>query len=138
MKVIIAGSRTIRDKNTVERAMRKVTWVITEIVSGGAAGVDTLGEEIAKEKGVSVRIFNADWNQYGKSAGPIRNQQMADYADALLAVWDGRSRGTLDMIRRAFNSGLDVYVHNTSREEKQNVRGRDQMKDQREVSDETK
>jgi hypothetical protein len=81
-----------------------------EIVSGTAAGADTLGERYAQEKGYEVKKFPAQWDLYGKSAGYKRNQQMAEYADGLIAFWDGKSRGTKHMIDIATNKGLKVRV----------------------------
>lgn len=66
---------------------------ITEVVSGVAHGVDKLGERWAQAHKIPVKQFPAQWNKYGNAAGPIRNREMAEYADALIAVWDGQSRG---------------------------------------------
>lgn len=114
MKVIVAGSRTITDEATVRRAMR-TAWRMgirpTEVVSGACwAGVDALGEKIAREASIPVKRFPADWSAHGRAAGPLRNAAMAEYADALVAVWDGRSRGTANMIEEARKRGLAVHV----------------------------
>lgn len=85
---------------------------ITEIVSGGAYGVDRMGERYAEINGLRVRRFLPDWERYGKAAGAMRNMEMARYADALIAVWDGESTGTKHMIRMARDKGLKMYVHN--------------------------
>lgn len=69
-----------------------------------------MGEGWAKRKGIPVKRFPADWNQYGRRAGPLRNREMARYADALIAIWDGKSRGTRSMIDEALREGLEVYV----------------------------
>lgn len=111
MKVIIAGSRIISNSLIIDEAIEKADFQITEVVSGCARGVDTLGELWAIANGIPVRRFPADWTKYGKSAGFIRNQEMANYADALIAVWDGKSRGTADMINRAKKHGLEIYVY---------------------------
>jgi hypothetical protein len=115
MKLIIAGDRDITDIAVVYDALLKFRaehpgLKVTEIVSGCARGVDTLGEQVAREFDVPVKRFPADWARFGKAAGPIRNQQMADYADALVAVPVPTSRGTRDMIRRARSKGLIVTV----------------------------
>lgn len=113
MRTIIAGSRTIDTYTAVALAVHASGWAeeISEVVSGAARGVDALGERWASEHGVPVKRFPADWGAYKKAAGPMRNEQMAAYADALIAVWDGESRGTEDMIARAEARGLKVYVH---------------------------
>lgn len=110
MKTIIAGSRTINEMDALTAAIRCSGFEITEVVSGGAGGVDLMGERWAKAYGVPVVKFPADWNAHGKAAGPIRNKQMAEYAEALIAVWDGRSRGTKNMIDTARKLGLKVHA----------------------------
>lgn len=110
MKTIIAGSRTITDIDVVRRAEQQSRFTMGEVVSGCAAGVDRLGEQLAAELGLPVRRFPADWEKHGRAAGPIRNLRMAEYADALIAVWDGKSRGTKNMIDTAQQLGLSVYV----------------------------
>jgi hypothetical protein len=110
MRVIIAGSRGIIDYAQVERAMKLADLDVTEIVSGGARGVDTLGERWASEHDVPVQRHLPDWNQYGRSAGFCRNGEMAQNADALVAIWDGKSRGTQDMILQAQVNKLLVFV----------------------------
>ena len=111
-KVILAGSR---DYTNYAQLCAFTDQVLAgaediEIVSGGARGTDALGERYAREHGHALKVFPAEWNKWGKAAGPIRNGQMADYADALIAFWDGRSSGTRDMIRRAEDRGLRVEV----------------------------
>lgn len=69
-----------------------------------------MGERYARERGFQLRRFPADWEQYGKSAGHIRNAKMADNADALIAFWDGESKGTKNMIDNARRKGLAVRV----------------------------
>lgn len=110
MKVIVAGSRTISDLTLVAEAIRESGFEITEVVSGGAMGVDRAGERWAKNAQIPVRQFIPDWKREGKRAGFIRNRQMAEYADALVAVWDGKSRGTEHMIREAKRRVLKIYV----------------------------
>ena len=98
MKVIIAGSRDFNNYKMLEQEIDKLKLDITEIVSGGARGADGLGEKYALTHHIKLTIMNADWNKYGKSAGIIRNRQMGNYADYLIAFWDGKSRGTKHMI----------------------------------------
>lgn len=94
------------------RALKRAPFEITEVVSGACKeGVDRLGEEWAGRKGIPVKRFPADWNQYGRRAGPLRNREMAKYADALIAIWDGESRGTRNMIDEALREKLEVYVY---------------------------
>ena len=111
MKVIIAGGRNITDFNLLEQVIKKSDFDITEVVSGGASGIDSLGETWAISNNIFVRRFPADWDKYGKSAGPIRNRQMAEYANALILIWDGKSRGSASMLRLAKEAKLIIYGH---------------------------
>lgn len=110
MKVIIAGGRNIINYELVTSAVHDSQFEITEIVSGGAAGVDTLAIEYAVENDLPFTIYEADWDRHGKAAGPIRNFKMAKNAEALIAIWDGESRGTRNMIEEAKRVGIKVYV----------------------------
>lgn len=110
MRVIIAGTRSLADREYVARAMNRSGLIPSCVVSGGCYGVDASGEKWAGENGVPCVRYPADWSRYGRSAGPRRNAVMADNADALVAVWDGKSRGTRDMIDRAIAKGLAVHI----------------------------
>jgi len=111
MKTIIAGSREINNYQVLLNTLKDYTLPITEIVSGHANGVDSLGEKYAKSNNIPLIIFPADWNKFGKQAGYLRNVQMADYAEALIAIWDGQSKGTKMMIDIANKKGLKVYIY---------------------------
>lgn len=112
MKLIVAGSREITDMETVVSAIEESGWweEATEIVTGGAAGVDQLAEKYARSQDKPVKTFPASWSQYGRSAGAIRNAEMARYGDRLIAIWDSRSKGTLDMIRKAAREELPTFI----------------------------
>jgi hypothetical protein len=115
VKVIIAGCRNITGVDAdplVSEAVHESGWLaeITEVVSGAAKGIDQAGERWAAYMGIPCKRFPAAWSAYGPRAGPMRNRQMAGYADALIAVWDGLSPGTADMIGQARARGLRVYV----------------------------
>lgn len=111
MKTIIAGSRNIQDLRFVEQAIEESGFNITQVVCGCARGVDDLGRKWAGNGNrIPVKLFMAKWNKLGKSAGYIRNKQMAEYADALIAIWDGESKGTKHMIDLAKERGLKVFV----------------------------
>lgn len=111
MKTIIAGSRGIVDFATVQQAVEISQFNITEVVSGTARGVDKLGEDWAKLNNIEIKRFPAEWDKYGRSAGFIRNKQMAEYAEALIAVWDGKSKGTKNMTHWAIKYRLKLYIH---------------------------
>ena len=116
MKLIIAGSRNYYDEadffHRMNNIVAKNEWIkeVTEVVSGSARGADTLGEEWAALYGLSVTKFRADWSKYGRSAGFRRNGEMAEYADGLVAFWDGLSPGTRSMIDLAKGRGLKVHI----------------------------
>ena len=112
MKIIIAGGRNFNDYNKLRESCDNilVNQKEVEIVSGTAVGADTLGERYAQEKGYEVKKFPAQWDLYGKSAGYKRNQQMAEYADGLIAFWDGKSKGTENMIKIAQKHDLKLQV----------------------------
>lgn len=102
MKMIIAGSRTASSLS-FETFAKLVDCavgdkIITEVVSGGARGADALGEKWAKSKGIPVKLFPADWDKFGKSAGYKRNVQMGEYADFAVIIWDGLSPGSKHMM----------------------------------------
>lgn len=113
MKTIIAGSRGITCPFVVDKAVKLSGFDVTEVVCGGARGVDRLGWQWAVFNYKLIKSFIPDWDGKGKGAGLARNQDMADYADALIAIWDGASRGTRDMIDRAQKKGIKVYVYRT-------------------------
>lgn len=109
-RVIVAGSRTIDDYDFVKKKLdillkRKKNVVI---ICGMARGADQLGERYAKENDLEIEYYPADWDKYGKSAGYIRNKQMARNADALIAFWDGVSKGTKNMIEIARKDDLPI------------------------------
>jgi hypothetical protein len=110
LKTIIAGSRGVTNYNLVKSFLDTTDLKITEVVSGGARGADKLGEQWAYEKGLPIMCFPAQWDTYGKAAGYIRNREMAQYADALIAFWDGKSKGTKNMIDEAKKQGLIIKV----------------------------
>lgn len=126
MKTIVAGSRIGITIDDVENAMATAPFKITEVVSGTAKGADEFGEVIANRSNIPVIRFPADWknldvqpckikqNKYGKYnalAGHNRNQKMAEYAEALIAVWDGKSPGTKNTIETMEALGKIVFIY---------------------------
>lgn len=114
MKVIIAGTRSVNDYSLVVQAIERSGYTITEVVSGCAAGIDRLGEQWARANNVPIKEMPADWNRYGNSAGPQRNRAMAEYADAAIVVWDGKSRGSRNMIENMIRRKKPYYTALTS------------------------
>ena len=113
-RVIIAGCR---DFNDYELLREKWDYMLSKkkdthkviIVSGHAAGADALGEVYALERGYELETYPADWSR-GRMAGPLRNEKMARVSDALIAFWDGKSRGTKNMIDLANMKGIPVRI----------------------------
>ena len=112
MKVIIAGGRDIKPSiQNINWLVKKIGIEVTEVVCGMQRGVDIAGKAWGDFHGIHVEPFPANWTKYGNPAGPIRNKQMAEYADALILIWDGRSRGSSSMLSLANSHKLDVYQH---------------------------
>lgn len=111
MKVIVAGGRDFEDFNYLESSLLDLfPGLEFEIVGGEAKGADSLGKRFAYKHKVGYHSFPADWKNLGRKAGPLRNIQMGDFADMLVAFWDGESRGTKHMIDYATKKGLEVVV----------------------------
>lgn len=121
MRVIICGGRDFDD-------YRRLCFVMSAhhvgtVVHGGARGADDLAHQWVQDSGAEEEVFAADWQAYGKAAGPIRNQKMADSgADMVIAFWDGKSRGTLDMITRAAKAGIPIAIYSIGLVETQEQR----------------
>lgn len=109
MKIIVAGGRNFDDYKLLCKVLKSFKN-ISEIVSGGARGADKLGEKYATFNNINVKIFLAEWDKYGKRAGFLRNIQMGQYANVLVAFWDGQSKGTEHMIKTAQKLGLIVHI----------------------------
>ncbi len=122
MKVIIAGTRykdkdeniPFDDYNLVVKTIEDSGFTITEVVSGTATGVDRLGEQWARANNIPIKEMPADWNRYGRSAGPFRNKAMAEYADAAIVIWDGKSPGSRNMIENMIRRKKPYRIGMTS------------------------
>ncbi len=114
-RVVIAGCR---DYNNYDEAKKYIDFCLSNIrkeneiiiVSGCASGADAIGEHYAKENGYEVEKYPADWRTYGRSAGPKRNQQMAESSNYVICFWDGKSRGTRSMIEYAKKYNKPVKI----------------------------
>lgn len=111
MRTIIAGSRGFNNYDDIVTAIEMAGWKPTVVLSGAAKGADRLGEIWAERNGVPVEKFPADWNRWGRQAGYIRNAYMLGHGEALIALWDGESRGTKDVIFKALKAGMPVFVY---------------------------
>ncbi len=110
MKLIIAGSRTMNDVQLLYDNADGFLDRVTSVVSGCAYGADKLGENWAAEHNLFIHKFPANWSKYGRAAGPVRNRQMAEYADELLAFLGPGSKGTASMIAEMERVGKPITV----------------------------
>lgn len=110
MKLAIVGSRNFTDYDLFRNVVSTLDLSnVSEIVSGGAAGADSLASRFASEIGIPVTEFLPDWS-LGRAAGPIRNKKIVEASNALLAFWDGKSPGTKSSIEMARKKGIPVHV----------------------------
>lgn len=114
-KLIVAGGRDFNDYARLSNELMELANDLyrnesVSIVSGVARGADALAVRFAKEHGVVLYEFPADWDAHGKAAGFYRNEMMGEFADGLLAYWDGQSRGTAHMIDTMTRLGKEVFI----------------------------
>ena len=115
-KIIVAGGRDFTDRDRIRNICRIYfcnSWLNAAdvLISGGCRGADALAQEWAENSGFDFILHPADWDKHGRAAGPIRNRQMAQDGNMLIAFWDGKSRGTKNMIEEALKAGLEVHVY---------------------------
>ena len=106
MKVAVVGSRGI----CVENLEKYLPVDCSEIVSGGAVGVDSCAEKYAKTNNIVLRVFLPDYQKFGRAAPIVRNKQIVDYADTVIAFWDGKSKGTLSVIKYCEKMGIPCRI----------------------------
>jgi hypothetical protein len=115
-RVIVCGSRNFTDKEICFKALDQLLGENpnVEIISGHAKGADQFGEEYAALHGIPTKVFLPDWKRYGRGAGPIRNREMLSCAKEesplVVAFWDGKSKGTKNMIEIAQAEGMETHV----------------------------
>lgn len=115
MKLAVIGSRSFTDYDQLKTLLKD--HGITEIISGGASGADFLAERFAREHHLKLTVFRPDWDTHGRAAGIIRNRTIVDVADAVVAFWDGASRGTAFTIKyaQAQNKPIEIIQYDSSR-----------------------
>lgn len=111
MKVIIAGSRIISNENYIFYILDTFNFNNWTIVSGGAKGIDSLAKQYSIIKNIPFIEMKADWDKYGKSAGYIRNIEMANISNGLIAFWDQKSKGTKMMIDIMLKQKKEIKVY---------------------------
>ena len=114
MKIIVAGSRCYSNydesKAFIDRCISENCKEECVILSGGCNGADMIGERYAHEHGYPIIRYPAEWDKYGKKAGPIRNIKMAENCDIIICFWDGKSKGTQSLILHASKKGIPVFI----------------------------
>ena len=110
MKIAVVGSRTFEDRQLLEETLSTLEEPITEIISGGAKGADTLAQQWADQHKIPVTVFQPDWQKFGRAAGPKRNQQIIAACDVCIAFWDGQSKGTKSSITLSKKAGKKTIV----------------------------
>lgn len=114
MRIVIGGCRDFNDdalfSQQVSRILASYPLSETVFLSGHCSGADELAERYASEHGIQTELYPADWQRYGRAAGPIRNEQMVMQADCVIAFWDGKSRGTKSLISFAQKHNKILYI----------------------------
>lgn len=125
MKVIISGSRNFSNPILLVDAILTLqeTFHFTEIVCGGARGVDSLGKLFGEANNIPIKLFPANWEKHGKTAGMIRNNEMAKYADVLIAFWDGKSTGTAHMITKMQHKEHYIFLYDNTQQTATRISG---------------
>jgi predicted Rossmann fold nucleotide-binding protein DprA/Smf involved in DNA uptake len=113
MNVAVVGSRTFTDYARLKKELDQQQNIV-KIISGGARGADRLAARYARENQIPLQEFLPDWKTHGRKAGILRNRDIIKNADAVVAFWDGKSRGTQNSIELAEKSNKKLYVHRFS------------------------
>ena len=114
-RIVIAGCRNYTNyteaKKYIDFCINKIKNEYELIfISGKCRGADELGERYAKENGYNIEYYPAEWEKYGRSAGPLRNKKMAEIADYVICFWDGKSKGTKSMIEKTKKLGKPIFI----------------------------
>ena len=110
IKLAIVGSRGFNDYKKLNEVVLPAKNKISLIISGGAKGADSLAERFAKENNIPTQIILPDWETHGKSAGFLRNKEIVEAADIVLAFWDGKSKGTQHSFKLAEKLGKKIFI----------------------------
>lgn len=114
-RIALIGSRELENKIQLRRAAKTflLQYPNIELVSGGAKGADQIAEELAEEMGLKITIFFPNYHEHGKIAPLLRNCQIVNEADIILAIWDGKSKGTAHTLGLARQKGIPIYIIHT-------------------------
>lgn len=110
--IAVVGSRDFTDYDKLSNVLdAHIDPIHDSLISGGARGADSLAQKYAYDNNISIMIIPADWDKYGKAAGPIRNAEIVEKATFVIAFWDGWSRGTNSTINLAKEAKKQCFVH---------------------------
>ncbi len=109
MIVAVIGSRSFSDYKLLEETLESISG-ISQIVSGGSKGADSLAEEYAEQRQISMVIIKPDWKQYGKGAGIVRNRKIIETVEMVVAFWDGKSKGTASSLKMAKSKWIPILT----------------------------
>jgi hypothetical protein len=111
MRVLVTGGRSFSNRSLLFATLDRLhaDHAFTTLIHGGASGADRLAGEWAVSRGIPVEVYPADWQKYGRAAGPIRNQRMIAERPAMVVAFPG-GRGTADMVRRVRQAGVELIV----------------------------
>jgi len=111
MNLVVSGSRSITDERAVEQILSQYMSFGDPLIVGDAGGVDAIAAALGRRRFMKLEIHHPDWSTHGKKAGPIRNAKMLEDADLLVAIWDGKSRGTKNTIDTALRLKIETHVY---------------------------
>jgi hypothetical protein len=121
MRTIIGGSRSIDDYNLVLSGINESKFIITEVICGLERGPDLFGERWALERKIPITYFPADWENFGKEGKSVNIEQMVNYAEALIAIYDGKSLGTQYLISYAKKRNIKCFILTTGEINEYNI-----------------
>jgi len=116
MNIAVVGSRMFNDYTLFKTSLEKILFELSvnkiKFISGGAIGSDNMAEKFAQESNINIKIIEPDWKQYGKGSAIIRNRQIVQLSDVVIAFWNNESKGTLSVINFAKKMKKNLFVIN--------------------------
>lgn len=110
MNIIVVGSRSYSTPELFKQALTNSGFQMTGLVSSGNLGLDRHVEKYAEEHKIPIYRFSLNKKKFGRAADLYRNMEMVSYADAVIAIWNGKSVNTRLMLEQAYRAKLKIYV----------------------------